>query len=289
MKPLTLPKIGSPRIVNKNGRMDQPKFERLALEQLTTDQRYQVPFSQKRVDDIVKNFDPLLLAPITVSRRRDGICVILDGQHRDLALIGLGYDSAICEVFDGLTYEQEAHIFAERNRRRRTAHPLQTFNARVEANTQPDATIASIVREAGYAIPRSPNRGPRLLTCPMQLTDIYGWGKLKVTLFVLGELWPNETDATLADVTQGVAAFLKNWPEVDPNELVRKLSRSHASERGLAALYTDAIARRRHSRNDFRVWAHFAAVLKEAYDAGRRGGRLADRPISIKARSLWRA
>lgn len=259
----------------------------IPLGDLSVDHRYQVPISKHRVAEIKREFDPLYMPPLTVSLRHDGKMPILDGQHRREALVELGFESATCEVLEGLTYEQEAQIFAVRNQKRRKPKALQIFNAFVEADIHPFAGISRTADGYGYSIPRSATSDPKCICCPDALLTVYSWGNLQKTLSVLKGSWYGERDSTRGDVILGIAAFLKNWREVEPPELIRKLTVEHLSGTGLASLFTSASNTQKISR-DKRLWAHFLHELWASYNLGRRNGKLEDRPLSIRAKTLWR-
>jgi hypothetical protein len=68
---------------------------------------------------------------------RDALTVwdgtIIDGQNRTLAAKFRGIDSLMCQVFHGLTYEEEARLFVEYNRNRLPLKTVDLVNGLKEA------------------------------------------------------------------------------------------------------------------------------------------------------------
>ena len=87
--------------------------ELLSTGELYSGQPYQRPVKDCDVDKLVREWDPRLLTPLVVSYR-DGRYNLVDGQHRVCAMRKKngGKDvTALCRVYHGLTYEQEAELY----------------------------------------------------------------------------------------------------------------------------------------------------------------------------------
>lgn len=79
---------------------------------LKIDPKYHLRLNHRRVDEIVKNFDPALVTPIMVSYR-DGKFFIVKGAHLRAALerVNRRKDfSVLCAVFFNLNREEEAFL-----------------------------------------------------------------------------------------------------------------------------------------------------------------------------------
>jgi hypothetical protein len=84
---------------------------------LFTDTSYQRPVDAARVEQIVENFDPRVVNTLKVSSR-DGCFYVFDGAHTLMALKKMHGDTPFpveCKVFYGLSYEDEANLFAQQN------------------------------------------------------------------------------------------------------------------------------------------------------------------------------
>lgn len=92
------------------------EYKDINTKQLRVDPLYQRNTDEKRVQRIVKKFNPLLVNPIKVSFR-DGVYWIFDGQHTKNALEALhgGPTTVECKVFYGLTQLDEMDLFILQN------------------------------------------------------------------------------------------------------------------------------------------------------------------------------
>ena len=90
------------------------EYKRMPAAWLETDFSYQRKIDSARVDRIVNSFDPRLANEVKVSFR-DGKFYVFDGAHTLSALKRIhGEDSFMvdCKVYYGLSYEDEAYLFA---------------------------------------------------------------------------------------------------------------------------------------------------------------------------------
>jgi Family of unknown function (DUF6551) len=214
---------------------------------------------------IVREFDPDLLGLLTVCRDQGGELWILDGQHRWLALVELGYEQALCEVLHDVPLTRQAEIFSGRNSRRIAPHPRDAFRADHVAREPGAVAIVAILARHGYQPPYGGHRSSaNRFVCVATLRDVHGWGLLEPTVAVLREAWPADDMATQAPILAGLAGFLRLHPEVGRRELVARLVKHSATE-----VLRLARARQANSR-DRRLWAHVAATLVELYNRGRR-------------------
>lgn len=111
----------SPLSVVESIGQKKAKIETHPASSLVRDERVQRSIVDKRVRDIAKDLRFEGIGVVTVSRRKDGKCYILDGQHRVLALIEAGHGDfkVTCRVMEGLTLAQEAALFRLLNNTRR--------------------------------------------------------------------------------------------------------------------------------------------------------------------------
>jgi hypothetical protein len=146
---------------------------------LMVDDRYNRSIDQNWVNDIANRFNPHQLQVLNVSRRlfrmvqrsRGAVVeeqvydrnlaatnrvelVVISGQHRLLATMkAKGPDFLLnCSVYDGLTPEIEAELFALFDERVRPHQPWQRFRAHLFAHSEPEVSIDRIVRETGLVV-----------------------------------------------------------------------------------------------------------------------------------------
>ena len=90
------------------------EYKRMPAAWLETDFSYQRKIDAARVERIVNSFDPRLANEVKVSFR-DGKFYVFDGAHTLSALKRIHGEEAFmvdCKVYYGLSYEDEAYLFA---------------------------------------------------------------------------------------------------------------------------------------------------------------------------------
>ena len=94
------------------------EYRKLSTKDLCIDTMYQRDLDRKRIDRIVKNYDPCLVNAVKVSYR-DGRYYIFDGQHTatvEKIVKGGGEDTIVdCKIFHGLTRLDEMELFVAQN------------------------------------------------------------------------------------------------------------------------------------------------------------------------------
>src|SRR4051812_48374674 len=106
----------------RHGRlMTGPYVLALRARELFADPAYQRDAQAKRVARMAAEFDQRLVGVLEVSKRPDSRFAILDGQHRHAAVLQVqGADALlVCQVYEGLTEQDEARLFREINARRK--------------------------------------------------------------------------------------------------------------------------------------------------------------------------
>ena len=88
-------------------------FQELLPSQLNVDYSCQRQPDLKRLHLMVKSFDRHSRATITVVKRADGSYWCVDGICRlsVLAAVGLGNEPVRCQIYEGLSREEEALLF----------------------------------------------------------------------------------------------------------------------------------------------------------------------------------
>jgi hypothetical protein len=98
----------------------EPYIEALPAHLLFADPTYQRDLDTRRAVEMAGTFDRRLLGVLDVSRRDDGRYAILDGQHRHATVVAVTpLAHVVCNVYEGLTVEDEARLFHELNQKRK--------------------------------------------------------------------------------------------------------------------------------------------------------------------------
>lgn len=173
-------------------------LEQLRVDTLGIDHTYQRPVSPSMVNKIVKGFDSRLFGIVTVSRRDDGSCWVLDGQHRVAALMKMdkGHIMIPCEILTGLTIEEEAQVFHLRNANKKTMTPQERLRGALAAGDARALMIAEAVRSSGYRINLDTSElhgGQIPATAALERVDRqYRDGHLEMTLGLIRTTWGTE-------------------------------------------------------------------------------------------------
>ena len=206
------------------------QYTRLPASWLETDTSYQRAINEKAAAKIVENFDPRLVNALKVSHR-DGRFFVFDGAHTLTALkrIHDGQDFEVdCKVFRGLTYEDEAYLFA-----------LQTgdskavaFNARVRAllisNNEKAVAFRESTERAGLALSTKNVASQNTIAAlakAYKLYTKYGAERYEAILTLIRETWGGAAWSLSSFVLGGVAELFDTYGNAfHPSRFTRKLS-----------------------------------------------------------------
>lgn len=162
---------------------------------------------QKIIDEYSVDRD----RPIELSFR-DGHYWCFDGQHRTRAHQLMGHNTISAQVHFGLTYEQEAALFAKQHQNERKVAMRELWDAAVKAGDEyPEVKeIIELCNAEGFEI--STQHAPlksNVISCPHVIQKIYrkhGKRGLKDILFVIKTAWPDMPSNTHNELFAG---FLK--------------------------------------------------------------------------------
>lgn len=169
--------------------------------------------NRNKVNQIKRNFDPNQVNPLVVSFR-DGKYYIVDGQHTALAIYELnGEDGAtliMCDVREGLTYEQEAQLFYDLNTNRRPPSAADKIWALVCASDDSAVEFKNLIERCGYTFGRkSENTISPINTCWKIFNGRAGAKRLENILNLIYDTWPNDASAVNITIVDGLNLFFK--------------------------------------------------------------------------------
>ena len=246
--------------------------ELLSTGELYSGQPYQRPVLDRVVDKLVREWDPRLLTPLVVSYR-DGRYNLVDGQHRVCAMRKKngGKDvTALCRVYHGLTYEQEAELYYKLDRAKGHLRLAHATKALVESGA--DAEIIEIKRlleDAGFVWALDKPTGEAFeVEATRAVINAYrllGGAAFSRMLLLTAKTWRGAPSSVKASFLSGMALFLKTYEtELDDDVFIKRLSAVDPEEilrRGKADFSTNKAALR------------FARVILGKYNSQQRGGR----------------
>ena len=167
---------------------------------------YQRPLNLERVEEMAQDFRPVRMTLLTVSRRENGDCVVVQGQHRWHMMVALlGLDGLVeCRVWEGLTLAEEAELFADEDETRRSTIPLDRYKAHLVAEHADALALRDLLERRGWQLLRgSATSTTKTLACTGQIREIVdrrGIEQFEQILIILEEAgWTITPTASLID------------------------------------------------------------------------------------------
>lgn len=254
-------------------------FRDVLISDLLVDPEAQRPFDQAWVQKRVVEFDADKLGIILVNRRPNGKLYVVDGQHRVGLLRAVGWGDQIikCEMFDGLTVQEEARKFLERNDRK-SVQTFDKFRIRVRAGDTTACDIDRIVRAQGLVVDIDEDDG--CVRAVAALERIYGGAGLSSTkespaalartLKMIGSAWGRQASSFNGKIIEGVGLVqLRYDGALDQEALTKKLSTVSGGAPGVLAR-----AKHVHEMKGRPLHHCVAAVVVDVYNQGRRAGKV---------------
>ena len=236
----------------------------LSTSQLTSGLPYQRPVAQKDVDKIVREWNGREVTPVVVSFR-DGKFNVVDGQHHIEAMRQKagGRDVIVpCIIHTGMTYEQEAELYARLDRDKKRLTLRQYTKAVVEAGS--DANIMEVKRlteGVGFIWALGEPTGEPFEIAPIRaLINAYqllgGEGFARMLSLMAGA-WQGTPNSLKASMLSGMALFIKTYEtELHDRAFIRRMS----------LVSPDEIIRLGRIETD--VGLRFARIILDKYNNG---------------------
>lgn len=225
-------------------------FEQIPIKNLVSNQEYQRNLSQAHIARAVANFDPYQINPVKVSRR-DGINYVINGQHT-IEIIAAASGSrdtpAWCMIYDDLSYEHEADIFANQQTYVKRLLPYEVFMANLEAGNDDQLIIRDLVESFGLTI--GITKGPGVICAVSTLEQIFKrlrfHGLKRVLRLIIGA-WEGDMNSFSANMLNAVAKlvdvfgdtldddiFKEKLGQVSLKQLIRTAKDRRAGSMGIA-------------------------------------------------------
>lgn len=194
--------------------MRKPNLKPIKYSQLAKAD-YNRKISRKKVDKIVANFNEKEVRPVIVSWR-SGKYFIIDGQHTALAIYehsGNNKNVLIwCDVYEGLSYVQEARLFVLLNTDSDNANKNEMIHGNLCAEEENAKEFNEIVLNAGLHI----GNGIDGIRTPATAYGIFEKDKANNThtlsrvLRLIAATWPGSQTATQTVVVKALEILILN-------------------------------------------------------------------------------
>lgn len=201
---------------------------------LTVDPRYQRPIQEQKVRKIQNEFDPDAFGVLYISSRKNGEDVVLDGQQRLNAVLGMGWGDQLVPaiVYTGLTVAEEAALFTLYNAVRTKPRPSDMYRAALVAGDPSVKAIQAIIDNLGLAIGDAPGKGKvQSIAAVRRIYDNVGGEILHRSLAVTKRAWaPGTREAHSENIIVALAVIMTRHTKVKDDRLVKVLMSEQPSD-----------------------------------------------------------
>lgn len=245
----------------------------LRPDQVLVDARTQRALRQPHAESLARTYSLELFGLGHVAKRSDGNYYVVDGQHRCEAarIAGAGHIPAPFMVHEVSSIEEEAKLFKDLNRLRKSVDKISLFHVRVTGKDQIALAIENILDRYSLAVPRSPTSANGYVSAVDALESVYKTGTLNDTISVLSQAWGGLHEAYHETMLRAVSAFLlKHGKRINQDRLALKLRRS-----GMPSITVGKIKTLREFTKQ-EVPAAGTQVLEGIYNCGAKTSRLTE-------------
>lgn len=228
-------------------------FELIPIHNLVSSQEYQRGLSPSQVDNAAANFDLHQINPVKVSRR-DGVNYVVNGQHtiEIVAQVSGSRECPVwCMIYDDLSYQHEADVFANQMKFVRPLKPYEVFMANIEAGNAKQLMIKDLVESYSLSIGAARSYGVIAAVSTVEaIYEKFGYHVLDRTLRLCVGTWEGDMDSLSANVLNGIARLVYTFGDQLRDDAfkervgvvsIKQLSRT-AKERGAGSLgYAEAM------------------------------------------------
>ena len=117
-------------------------------------------------------------------------------------------------VYDNLSYEEEAEIFATQQKYTRGLSSYDIFNAEIEAGNEEAITIKSVVESYNMTLSNNLASGAICAIATLQsIYESYGYSILDTTLALCIATWQGEKNSLSSYILKAVALLLVAYPD----------------------------------------------------------------------------
>ena len=200
-------------------------FEQIPIKNLVSNQDYQRNLSRAHIAKAAANFDLYQINPVKVSRR-NGINYVFNGQHtiEIVAMVSGTRDTPVwCMIYDDLSYEHEADIFANQMKFVKALNPYEIFVANIEAGSDMQLIIRDMVESYGLKV--GSKNGPGTICAISTLEEIYrkyGYHTLDHVLQHCIASWEGEANSFSATMLKAVTKLITTYGDKLNDEIFKE-------------------------------------------------------------------
>lgn len=195
-------------------------------------EEYQREFKPYMVKKILKNWDDNVVNMPKVSKR-NGKYWVFDGQHTIAALKSKndGQDIwVLCQVFEGLTIEEEANLFRKQRGATTAVHKNEDLRAAFNVGDKEVVQMVEIAKSCGCIIDFRKNKKSHCCVALNKLVQLYenlSTEQFKEMLTLIEDGWNGDPDGYIGYVMGGLALFIKTyWGKYNRKVLLAKMQKT---------------------------------------------------------------
>lgn len=185
---------------------------------------YARPLSDGRLKQLRREWDPLAVSPLTLSRRRDNTLWVIDGNHRRVVSFEKGMNTLPAMVHSGLSREQEADLYTKLGTVLGQT-PWTRFQAKLIALDPAALAITRIADKHGLVIDATKGYGSWKIRAVARVEWVYARGGeegLDWVLSFLSEAYDGNAEALGEMQLEGVFQFWARYRDkVQRSEIAR--------------------------------------------------------------------
>ena len=212
---------------------------------MTVDHEVQRGLRPSHSKDLATHFDPKAIGTFTISQRKGGELIVIDGQHRRQAMLdrGLGETKVDCRVWAGLTEAEESDLFRKINHFK-SPRRYDDFRQAVKAGDFESVEITQILEANGWhASDGSGHDG--CVSAINQLQTVYRQNvngnppgqQLRDVVSIITTAWGHESSAMDGQIIAALGMLLAVYHEsVDREALTKALAAFPGGPRALVGM-----------------------------------------------------
>jgi len=200
-------------------------FEQSPIRNLVSNQEYQRNLSRTHIARAAASFNLYQINPVKVSRR-DGINYVFNGQHtiEIVALTSGSRETPVwCMVYDDLSYEHEADIFANQMKFVKPLNPYEVFMANLEAGNDDQLIIRDLVESYGLSIGTKKGNGVICAVSTLEFIYMkYGYHGLSRVLRLIIGAWEGDLNSFSANILNAVTRLIAVYEDTLNDEVFKE-------------------------------------------------------------------
>ena len=218
-------------MLDKSKLFDDSNFEILPVNILKTAEYQKNRLDVARAKAIGKDFDLRKAGAIIISKRGKSFYIV-DGQHRTAGAKISEVSHIMCQVLYGLTYEEEAMLFAEQDRNKRPLNSGDKFRAKIEGQDAKSLEIIDVLAKLNLEVRQG--RGDfkiQAIGTVEKIMDKLGADGLERCLKLIKGAWNGEEGSFQSGVLKGVTELITRYQyDLEDEVFIKQLKKIEISD-----------------------------------------------------------